>query len=118
MPTDPSIPAGAELDLAVARAVGIPDAEIVRERCVRPRKLPYIDDDGCAHPAVSPWSPSTDPAVGLPLIEERPITIEYLVYESPERRRLAIVDGTTILCYGPTILIAGCRAIVAAGEER
>ena len=73
---------------------------------------------------VIPYSPSTDWAIGGPLIEREGITLLYL-YVTDDPFRWAATQKPTIKkvkpksVYGPTTLIAACRCFVASrlGDE-
>lgn len=84
---------------------------------VESKSFSHIDDNGILYVAgqggCDVWSPSTDWSQGGPLIAKRKVSIAY--HNGPDCTPMACLSGThpAFEC-GETVLIAACRAIVAA----
>lgn len=104
---------GAELDLAVARAIGLKPIE------GQPTGFFYwTDQDGFP---VSGWfEPSTDHAVGGPIAEAERIDVEHGCNCGEDFEWRASAPSARhglAVAYGDTSLVARMRALVAAKQE-
>ena len=97
---------GAELDLLVARAVGIQGARIVDGVCVLPDQRPF--------------SPSADWAEGGPLLVQARISVwrypDLDSWHACTHFDVVRDEGLKVKCYmqGPTLLVAAMRCYAAS----
>lgn len=97
---------GTALDWAVAKADGVDVRPIIEKR-------PSAKWEVWLSRTMEKYSPSTDWSQGGPLIEKYCMMVDVEVAPDNETEAKAhLPDGSHWTCFGPTPLIAVCRAIV------